>query len=360
MRCALLILFACLAAAQLRAHHGPVGAPAFYDTDELMVLEGTLTEVFWRNPHVRFGLRVVDESGEDAFWELESGVPSQLESGGFTAEMFPVGSHIRAAGFVSRHRDDFLGLQNMLLPNGLEYAGGRRELLWAAERLEPEDVPPRGARRLRRGGSRCRRHLRRVEHEDAAQRVDGRTGLRSRPQRRRARRQGGPSDRSIIPSWTACPGACPSACCRAPWSSWTRATGSSYAISGGAATGSSTWTGRRRPRERRTATWVYSVGRWESDDVLIVDTALVNYPYFDRGGMPQSDRVAFEEQFTVTLADGEEPARLGYRLTATDPVMYVEPLVIETAFDWSPRGTIETSSCEPWERPRQGDPAQGG
>ena len=40
MQRASLILFVCLAVAQVRAHHGPVGAPAFYDTDELVILEG--------------------------------------------------------------------------------------------------------------------------------------------------------------------------------------------------------------------------------------------------------------------------------------------------------------------------------
>ena len=69
--------------------------------------------------------------------------------------------------------------------------------------------------------------------------------------------------------------------------------------------------------------------------MLVVETTRVNYPYFDREGTPQSDQVAFEERFTVVLAEGEEPARLDYRLTATDPVMFAEPLVIETAFNWS-------------------------
>lgn len=112
---ALTVFLTAVTATRSWAHHGPVGAPAFYDTDQLVILEGELTEVFWRNPHVRFGLKVVDESGEDAFWELETGVPSQLESGGFTAGMFPVGGQVKAAGFVSRHRDDFLGLRNLLL-----------------------------------------------------------------------------------------------------------------------------------------------------------------------------------------------------------------------------------------------------
>ena len=89
--------------------------------------------------------------------------------------------------------------------------------------------------------------------------------------------------------------------------------------------------------------------------MLVVDTTLVNYPYFDREGTPQSDRVAFEERFTVILAEGDEPARLDYRLTATDPVMFAEPLVVETSFNWAARNNIETSSCEMWERSGEDD-----
>ena len=41
------------------AHHGPVGSPSLYDVEDLVVLEGELTEVFWRSPHVRFRLKVL-------------------------------------------------------------------------------------------------------------------------------------------------------------------------------------------------------------------------------------------------------------------------------------------------------------
>ena len=335
------------------AHHGPVGAPAFYDTDELVILEGELTEVFWRNPHVRFGLAVIDESGEETFWELETGVPSQLENGGFTAEMFPAGSQIKAAGFVSRHRDDFLGLQNMLLPNGLEYAGGRRALLWATERLEPEDAPQR--ERSAYGAA------------AEADSIFGVWGMGLLPSEwmadqdydhvlsdagRDAKDAFDPINHPIL---DCVPRGMPER--MLPGSMEFVDEGDRIVIR-------HFWWGgdriihmdRDSPPEGTPHSHLgYSIGRWESDDVLVIDTTLVNYPYFDREGTPQSNQVEFEERFTVILAEGEEPARLGYRLTATDPVMYDEPLVIETAFNWSPRGNIETSSCELWERSEQGD-----
>ena len=353
MRRALPILLACLAATQLRAHHGPVGAPAFYDTDELVVLEGTLTEVFWRNPHVRFGLKVVDESGEEAFWELETGVPSQMESGGFTADLFPVGAQVKAAGFVSRHRSDFLGLRNMLLPNGMEYAGGRGELIWSDQRLVPENVPDRERRADRPATE--------------AESIFGIWGMGLRPSEwmaeqdydhvlseagRAAKDAFRPIDHPIL---QCVPRGMPER--MLPGSM-------EFVDEGERIVMRHFWWGgdrvihldRDAPPEGTPHSHLgYSVGRWESDNALVVDTTLVNYPYFDREGTPQTDQVEFEERFTVMLAVGEEPARLDYRLTATDPVMFDEPLVIETAFNWAARGNIETSSCEMWERSEQGD-----
>ena len=353
MRRIVLIMSICLAAAHVRAHHGPVGAPAFYNTDELLILEGELTEVFWRNPHVRFELRVIDETGEEAFWELETGVPSQMESGGFTEGMFPVGGRVKAAGFISRHRSDFLGLRNMLLPNGVEYAGARGKLIWSDRRLEPEDPPDRD-----------RRADRPATEADS---IFGIWGMSLRPSEwmaeqdydhvlseagRAAKDAFRPIDHPIL---QCVPRGMPER--MLPGSMEFVGEGDRIVMR------HFWWGGDRIIHLDRNAPPAgtphshlgYSVGRWESEDVLVVDTTLVNYPYFDREGTPQSDQVAFEERFTVVLAEGEEPARLDYRLTATDPVMFAGPLVIETSFNWAARGNIETSSCEMWERSGEND-----
>lgn len=346
----ILLLFA---AFQARPHHGPVGSTAFYNTDELIILEGELVEVFWRNPHVRFGLNTVDESGEETFWELETGVPSQLESGGFTADLFPVGSEVKVAGFVSRHRDDFLGLQNMLLPDGREYAGRRRVLLWSTERLEPEDAP---------------RRERPLEADSTpADSLFGVWGMHMLPSEwmaeqdydhvlsaagRAAKAAFDPIDHPIL---DCVPRGMPE---RMLPSSIELVNGSDRIVM------RHFWWGGDRiihldrdapPAETPNSHLGYSIGRWETENTLVVDTTHVNYPYFDRDGTPQSDQVAFEERFTLIPAGGGEPARLGYRLTTTDPVMFDRPLVIDTEFTWSPGASIETSSCELWERSEQGD-----
>ena len=82
-------------------------------------------------------------------------------------------------------------------------------------------------------------------------------------------------------------------------------------------------------------TWMgYSVGRWE-DGALIVETTDIDYPYFNRVGVAQSEGVETFERFTVT--DGGR--RLDYELTITDPATLTEPVSWNTYFA-SDRGDV--------------------
>jgi len=57
--------FAVLAGVSATAftHHGPSVEP-LYDTSGLVELDGVVTEVFWRNPHVRFRIDVAASGAE--------------------------------------------------------------------------------------------------------------------------------------------------------------------------------------------------------------------------------------------------------------------------------------------------------
>jgi len=62
-----------LVAGQALADHGAVTNSAIYLTDNFIELDGEITEVFWRNPHTRAHMSVIDENGEEMIWELERG-----------------------------------------------------------------------------------------------------------------------------------------------------------------------------------------------------------------------------------------------------------------------------------------------
>ena len=88
----------------------------------------------------------------------------------------------------------------------------------------------------------------------------------------------------------------------------------------------------------------YSIGHWD-DGSLVVKTTRVDWPYFDRDGTPQSDKVEFVERFTMT----DDESRLNYILTASDPIMFTGPIIVTNAFDWRPGSEIKAGDCVLWD-----------
>ena len=89
----------------------------------------------------------------------------------------------------------------------------------------------------------------------------------------------------------------------------------------------------------------YSVGRWE-DDVLVVTTTRISWPYFKVLGLvaaPQSEQMAIVERFTLDREGGE----LTYGFTANDPTTFTEPVTAERYHIWRyhPRIQVEPYEC---------------
>jgi len=57
-----LLLSGLLGASSAVAHHAAAG---LYDRSAIGEIEGAITSIFWRNPHVRLGITRVNENGED-------------------------------------------------------------------------------------------------------------------------------------------------------------------------------------------------------------------------------------------------------------------------------------------------------
>ena len=131
--------------------------PLLYQTDEMVELQGELTDVLWRNPHVRGRLAVAGDDGRETVWEVELGpAPSSFERRGLAPEDFL--GDVRVAGFVSRRGSSEFGALHVLLPSGEEIAQGNRAARWSndlipggprADALDPALVAE--ARRTERG-----------------------------------------------------------------------------------------------------------------------------------------------------------------------------------------------------------------
>ena len=89
-----------LAAMPTLAHHSFM---AEYDESRLITLNGTVTKVYWKNPHVTFALDVKDGSGKATNWELELGSPNALLSQGWKVDSLKQGARVAVTGFGARN-----------------------------------------------------------------------------------------------------------------------------------------------------------------------------------------------------------------------------------------------------------------
>jgi hypothetical protein len=72
------------------AHHGT----ANYDRAREVIVEGVVTEVDWRNPHIYFTLEIKGEQGEPVLQEVEGGSISTLSPLGLTRDSLAIGERI--------------------------------------------------------------------------------------------------------------------------------------------------------------------------------------------------------------------------------------------------------------------------
>ena len=94
----LLVLLLSSIAIPLAAHHA--SAP-FYDPEDRVSLQGTITRFVFRNPHA-FLFIDVEEGGETVEWQVELGAPVSLRRVGWTPDTLEVGMTVNVTGSRSR------------------------------------------------------------------------------------------------------------------------------------------------------------------------------------------------------------------------------------------------------------------
>ncbi|PCJ27261.1 MAG: hypothetical protein COA96_03500 [SAR86 cluster bacterium] len=81
------------------AHHS---STPFYDPDNRIEIEGTVTRFVFRNPHAFLYLDVTDANGEVSEWQIELGAPVSIRRTGWTPDTLPIGMIVKASGRRSR------------------------------------------------------------------------------------------------------------------------------------------------------------------------------------------------------------------------------------------------------------------
>lgn len=311
------------------AHHS---ATAFFDRETIMEVEGTVTEVYWRNPHVGFKLDVVNDAGETVEWELEAGTTNTLTRRGFTADSLNIGERVRAAGAASRRGEPAIFVSNLLLPNGDEVIVSDRNepLRWTADAGD-DAAPVSSAEVVGSGifkvwGFRTLYQLRSpLVLTDAAQSAKDAFDPRTDDPGLQCIAPGMPNavlnpypmelidegDRIIqrVEEWDA----------RRVFYM------SEDALSDAA------------PEPNHLG---ISVGRWEGN-TLVVETTDVAFPFLDAEGTPISDSASMVERYTLS----EDELALDYEVIVTDPVNLVEPAVWENTWIYRPGVEVRPFEC---------------
>jgi hypothetical protein len=74
------------------AHH----AFAMFDTNREVMLDGTVKEFQWTNPHTWVQLLVKDSSGKEVEWSIEGSSPNNLSRFGWSRNSLKTGDHVQA------------------------------------------------------------------------------------------------------------------------------------------------------------------------------------------------------------------------------------------------------------------------
>ena len=69
----------------------------------------------------------------------------------------------------------------------------------------------------------------------------------------------------------------------------------------------------------------FSVGRWEDENTLVIDTSRINFRYLGMSGIPLSEELEVVERYTLS----EDQTRLNFHFTVTDPATFTAPATYE-------------------------------
>ncbi|HEY5622932.1 MAG TPA: DUF6152 family protein [Gammaproteobacteria bacterium] len=317
-------------------HHS---VTALYD-DTVVELEGEVTSVLWRNPHVGFSMNVRDENGEIQEWDMAMTALSNLRRWQIPRDFLVVGEAIRVAGRPSRRGDRAMYISNALRPNGEEIL----LLADAVPRWSDRTVEMSESRRAGVGDP--------SEPERGIYRVWSRPPGVSNPffQMDELGRHLTDSARAAVAAYVqqtdipirdCTPKGMPTIMeAPYPWEFIRR--------------GNDLILHQEEYDTRRTIHMAaeassdgetesllgYSVGGWEGD-TLVVTTTNSNWRHLNTRGIPLSADAVSVERFTMR-PDG---SRMDWEMTVTDPATFVEPVTLRQHWVWYPDAVVDSYDC---------------
>ncbi|MBT6410808.1 MAG: hypothetical protein HOK08_00035 [Betaproteobacteria bacterium] len=329
------------------SHHS---GPAVYNPDKIGEIEGVLTKMLWRNPHISFNLAVPDENGQTTSWLVEGGSPARLQRRGVEKDFLKIGDTIKIAGQLARSGEPRLRVTNVLLPTGEELLtlSDRAPLRWNTNEV------------IGKGNLSIDESVIKKAREDAYSifrvwMVDFKRNVspseleiwkKDYPLTEFAAKYRAEYDPDKDASLAECnPPGMPTVMSM-PYPLDFTEEGDTIVFR------QEVFDSKRiihmAPDAAAKASMQipsilgYSVGHWEEDKTLVVETSKINWPYFDQRGLPQGKNVTTVERFILS----EDESRLDYELVVTDPATFTEPVTLSTYWVWLPGEAVGVWDCQ--------------
>jgi hypothetical protein len=111
----LTILMCVFVARSASSHHS---FTAEFTAEETAVLAGEVTQVWFRNPHVRYLFVVTNADGEEETWDARGSPVVWLARKGWTKHSIKVGDIVEMYGFLGRDGRKMLSIMPVTLEDG--------------------------------------------------------------------------------------------------------------------------------------------------------------------------------------------------------------------------------------------------
>ena len=104
----------CSSSRTLQAHHSYA---AEFDSSNTQTIVGVVKEVWFKNPHVRYYVSVVD-GDKETLWDTRGLSPVKLVRQGWTKRTIQVGDRITVHGHVGRSNKTIMSILEITLSDG--------------------------------------------------------------------------------------------------------------------------------------------------------------------------------------------------------------------------------------------------
>ena len=316
------------------AHHSVAGT---FDTSRLVEAEGVVTNLLWRNPHVRFSITATDGSDRIEQWVIEMTSLTTLRRRGVSDLRIDVGDTVRVAGNPAKDGSNQLYVRNLLTPNRSEIVLGNDGPRWSEQALGTTG-PGFGA-----AGDSSRPDLGIFRVWSTPINSGGLGGLWNTSYPLTAQAEAAAeafNPATDAPTLNCAPKGMPTIMGQPYPMQILERDGNVVLMLEEYDTVRTIYLDGSEPEWAESRPLGYSVGRWEGN-ILIAETTGISWPHFNTSGIPLSDSVETVETFSLQ----EDGGRLDYTLTITDPATFTEPVVLDKSWLWLSAMTIEPFDC---------------